>query len=181
MTTISSASSQGYGVSPLDRLKQELAAEISSGSVSASDSDALSSALDSIDSSLQQSRPSAGSTPPSPGDLQDKVSSLIDQQVTSGALTSDQASELKQVFANTFTGQGPGGAGGPPPGPPPSATDSDSDSASDGSTSDTQTSIADLINNFLKQLQQNQTSGYDASAGSTNASNSLSYLLNIQT
>lgn len=177
MTTISSASSQGYGVSPLDRLKQELAAEISSGSVSASDSDALSSALDSIDSSLQQSRPSAGSTPPSPGDLQDKVSSLIDQQVTSGALTSDQASELKQVFANTFTGQGPGGAGGPPP----SATDSDSDSASDGSTSDTQTSIADLINNFLKQLQQNQTSGYDASAGSTNASNSLSYLLNIQT
>ena len=178
MTTISAASSQGYGVSPLDRLKQELAAEISSGSVSASDSDALSSALDSIDSSLRQNQPSAGSAPPSPGDLQDKVSSLIDQQVTSGALTSDQASELRQVFANTFSGQGPGSAGGPPPGPPPSVTDSASDS--DGSTTDTQTSIADLINNFLKQLQQNQTSGYDASAGSTNAGNPVSYLLNIQ-
>src|SRR5207247_10697018 len=97
--------------------QNELTKEVSAGSISTGDQDALSSALDSIDSSLQSQRDAdrASGTRPSPGDLKSKVDDLIAAQVSDGKLTSDQASELKTVFQNACQNGpgGPGGAGGP--------------------------------------------------------------------
>jgi len=45
--------------------------------------------------------------------MKTKIDSLIQAQVQSGNLTSNQASELQNVFANAFSQGGPGGAGGP--------------------------------------------------------------------
>src|SRR5260363_43678 len=137
MTSISASSMSGY--SPLDLLKQELAKEVSAGKVSATDQTALSSALDDIDSALQSgssssSSTTSSSTPPSPKEMQSKIDDLIQSEVDSGKLTADQASELKNVFANAFSG-GPGGAGGPPP-----ADDSSSDTTSSTSSSSSSSS-----------------------------------------
>src|ERR1700694_4688228 len=78
MTSISAISSSNYQ-SPLQKLQDELQAEINSGTIGTSDQDALSSALTDIDSSLQSSRASdsAGGTRPSPGDLKSKIDDLI--------------------------------------------------------------------------------------------------------
>src|SRR6266550_4977432 len=127
MTSISAISSSNYQ-SPLQKLQDELQAEISSGTIGSSDQDALSSALTDIDSSLQQSRSSdqAGGTRPSPDDLKSKIDDLINGEVSSGKLTSAQATELQGVFKAAFANGaggpgGAGGAGGPPPGGPPPA------------------------------------------------------------
>ncbi|WP_204337720.1 hypothetical protein, partial [Klebsiella pneumoniae] len=67
----------------------------SSGQVNSGDQDALSSALDSIDQALTSERTSG--TPGqrlSPQDMKKKIDGLIDQQTSSGALTTDQANEL---------------------------------------------------------------------------------------
>src|SRR5882757_1570063 len=55
MTSISAASSSSYQ-SPLQKLQDELQAEINSGAISSTDQDSLSSALTDIDSSLQNGR-----------------------------------------------------------------------------------------------------------------------------
>src|SRR5712671_2792334 len=111
MTSISAISSSSYQ-SPLQKLQAELQAEINSGTIGSSDQDALSSALTDIDSSLQSSRASdsAGGKRPSPGDLKSKIDDLIAGEVSSGKLTSDQATELQGVFKAAFA-NGPGGAG----------------------------------------------------------------------
>lgn len=166
MTTISAASSSLYQ-SPLQKLQQELQAEFTSGKISSGDQDALSSALDSIDSSMQADRGSAtGGTRPSPDDMKSKIDDLIGAQVSSGKLTSDQADELKGVFEAAFA-DGPGGAkgaGGPPPGggpggPPPSGSSDDSD--------DSSTDVSDIMQQFLNSLKQSleasTSSSYSAS------------------
>ena len=151
MTSISAASAQSYQ-SPLQKLQDELLSEVNSGVIGSSDKDALSSALTDIDSSLQSGRASdqASGTRPSSGDLKSKIDDLIDGEVSSGKLTSDQATELQGVFRAAFA-NGPGGAGpggpdgaGGPGGPggahghhgghggPPQ---SDSSSSTDGSSS----------------------------------------------
>src|SRR6266700_1171046 len=160
MTSISAISSSNYQ-SPLQKLQDELQAEISSGTIGSSDQDALSSALTDIDSSLQSSRASdsAGGTRPSPGDLQSKINDLISGEVSSGKLTSDQATELQGVFKAAFANGGPGGAGGsggpggaggPPPGPPPTDGSSSTDGTSDSSSSN---STDDILQQFLQLLQ----------------------------
>ncbi len=113
MTSISAASGSNY-LSPLQLLQNELQTEVSSGAISSSDQSALSSALNDINSSLQSDRPSgSGSgTNASPGDLQSKINTLIAGEVSSGKLTSDQATELQGVFAAAFA-NGPGGAADP--------------------------------------------------------------------
>jgi hypothetical protein len=112
---MSSISSVGFqNQSPLTILQNELASEVSSGPISSSDQSALSSALSDINSALQSD---SSSSPPSPSDMKSKIDGLISQEVQSGKLTSDQAKELQNIFANAFKG-GPGGAGGPPPGGP---------------------------------------------------------------
>src|SRR6266480_6993079 len=113
MTSISAASINTYQ-SPLQKLQDELLSEVNSGAVSSSDKDALSTALTDIDSAMQASRTSdqASGTRPSPDQLKSKIDDLIAGEVSSGKLTSDQATELQGVFKAAFA-NGPGGAGGP--------------------------------------------------------------------
>lgn len=164
MTSISSLSSYSPQ-SPLDRLKEELESEVSAGTISSTDESALSDALDSIDQSLQTEASSG--TKASPEDMQDKINSLIDEQVKSGTLTEDQATELKQVFENA---KPQGGAGGPPP--PPSGGGSSEDATSSTSdTSSTTTDAAELLKTFLEALKnQSTTTGYGNDGSGTSSS-----------
>ena len=148
MTSISAASAQTYQ-SPLQKLQDELLSEVKSGAIKSSDQDALSAAL--IDSAMQASR--ASGTRPSPDGLKSKIDDLIASEVSSGKLTSDQATELQGIFKAAFA-NGPGGAGGPPPGGrggPPADGASSSD---DSSSSTTSTSIDDILKQFLQSLQE---------------------------
>ncbi len=210
MTSISAASNSAF-YSPLQKLQQELQSEVSAGTVSSSDQAALSSALKEINSSLAGGQGSSQfgiGQSTSPGDLQSKIKDLISKEVSNGKLTSSQATELQKLFSNTFAaGQGgTQGAGGPPPGmppgPPPSEgqgsstggssiadllssdnTSSTSNSPStDGSSSKSTTSdVSKILKDFLKLLQESQSSAttYGAS-GSTSASLSA-LLVNYQT
>lgn len=192
---MSALSSVGFNsqshTSPLQRLQNELAKEVQSGQINSADQSALSDALSSIDAALQSDFQSsqASGTRPSPDDIKSKIDDLISSQVDSGALTSDQAEELKSVFANAAPKGGPGGgggpggpggAGGPPPGPPPSdSSDSDSDDTissllesltSSTSSSEDSSSTNDLqtmLSNFLKSLQDtlNKSSTSYSSSG----------------
>ena len=111
MTSISATSSSNYQ-SPLQQLQAELQSEVNSGAVSSSDQSALSSALTDINSSLQSGASASSSTSnTSPGDIQSKINSLIQGEVSSGKLTADQATELQGVFQNAFA-NGPGSTGG---------------------------------------------------------------------
>ena len=113
MTSISATSNSNY-LSPLQQLQNELQSEVSSGAISSSDQSALSSALTDINSSLQSgsASASASSTTSSPGDLQSKINTLIAGEVSSGKLTSAQATELQGVFSAAFAN----GPGAPPAG-----------------------------------------------------------------
>src|SRR5882672_4542249 len=164
MTSISAASAQSYQ-SPLQKLQNELLSEVNSGVIGSSDKDALNSALTDIDSALQSSRASdqGSGVRPSPDDLKSKIDDLINGEVSSGKLTSDQATELQGVFKAAFANGpggadgagGPGGAGGAHGhhgghgGPPPS----DSSSSADGSNSSSASSADDILQQFLQSLQ----------------------------
>jgi len=192
MTSISALSANSYQSSPLQRLQDELQSEVNSGAIGSSDQSALSSALTDIDSALQAGRSSdqSSGTRPSPGDLKSKIDDLIQSEVSSGKLTSDQATELQGVFKAAFANGpggaggpggpgGPGGAGGPPPGPPPSDSSSSTDGTDDSSSDN---SVADLLQQFLQALQSSlpsSTSYNAAGTSSTTSSNSsqLSALL----
>lgn len=169
MTSISAASVQSYQ-SPLQKLQDELLSEVKSGAVKSSDQDALAAALTDIDSAMQAGR--ASDTRPSPGDLTSKIDDLINDQVSSGKLTSDQATELQGIFKAAFA-QGPGGAGGPPPGggggPPPADGASASDETSSGTTS-----IDDILKQFLESLQKQLADSSSTSYGATGATSSSS-------
>jgi hypothetical protein len=182
MTSILAASINTYQ-SPLQKLQDELQSEVNNGAISSSDQDALSAALTDIDSAMQASRASDhdSGTRPSPGDLKSKIDDLIESQVSSGKLTSDQATELQGIFKAAFANgpggsRGPGGAGGPPPGggpggPPPS----DEASSSDDTSS---TSLEDILKQFLESLQEqmsaSSSSSYSAT-GTASSSNSVSF------
>ena len=176
MTSISAASIHSFQ-SPLQRLQDELQSEVKSGAISSSDQDALAAALTDIDTAIQAGRASdeAGGTRPSPGDLKSKIDDLINGEVSSGKLTSDQATELQGIFKAAFAhgpggagGQGgPGGAGGPPPGPPPSDDASSSDSSGDSSGT---SSISDILQQFLQELQKSLSASSSSSYGSTGGS-----------
>ena len=182
MTSISAASAQSYQ-SPLQKLQDELLSEVKSGAISSSDKDALSAALNDIDASMQSSRASdqASGTRPSPSDIKSKIDDLINGEVSSGKLTSDQATELQGIFKAAFANGpggaggpgGPGGAGGPPPGghggPPPS----DSTSSSDDSSSST-TSIDDILKQFLQSLQESLSASSSTTYGATGSSSTSS-------
>jgi hypothetical protein len=181
MTSISAASARSYQ-SPLQKLQDELLSEVKSGAIKSSDKDALASALTDIDSAMQASRASdqAGGTRPSPADMKSKIDNLIAGEVSSGKLTSDQATELQGIFKAAFA-NGPGGAGGPPPGGPGGPPPADGVSSSDDTSSST-TSIDDILKQFLQSLQESlsasSSTSYGASGNSgTNSSASFSALL----
>jgi hypothetical protein len=182
MTSISAASAQTYQ-SPLQKLQDELLSEVKSGAIKSSDQDALTSALTDIDSAIQASRTSdqASGTRPSPADVKSKIDDLIAGEVSSGKLTSDQATELQSVFKAAFANGpggaggpgGPGGAGGPPPGgPPPSGDASSSDDTSSSSSSST--SIDDILKQFLESLQESLSASSSTSYGATGTTSSSS-------
>jgi hypothetical protein len=177
MTSISAASVNSYQ-SPLQKLQDELLSEVNSGAISSSDKDALSAALTDIDSAMQASRASdqASGTRPSPDQLKSKIDDLIAGEVSSGKLTSDQATELQGVFKAAFANGaggpgGPGGAGGPPPGGPPPA---DGASSSDDSSSSSTSSIDDILKQFLQSLQESLSASSSTSYGATGTSSSSS-------
>jgi hypothetical protein len=190
MTSISAASINTYQ-SPLQKLQDELLSEVNSGAISSSDKDALSAALTDIDSAMQASRASdqASGTRPSPDELKSKIDDLIAGEVSSGKLTSDQATELQGIFKAAFAngpggadGPGdPGGAGGPPPGGPGGPPPADGASSSDDSSSST-TSIDDILKQFLESLQESLSASSSTTYGvngssSTSSSASFSALL----
>jgi hypothetical protein len=196
MTSISATSSSSY-LSPLQKLQDELQSEVNSGVIGSSDQSGLSSALTDINASLHSSQAgdSASGTNSSPGDLKSRIDNLIAGEVSSGKLTSDQATELQGVFKAAFANgadgaAGPGGAGaashghhrghgGPPP------TDSSSSTGSTGSSS----SVIDILQQFLQSLQNSRSSSSstpysatgtsDAGANSTTSSQAL--LIDYQT
>jgi hypothetical protein len=172
MTAISATSSSF--LSPLQQLQKELQAELAAGKISSTDQDALSSALTDIDSALQSSRSSGSSAKASPEDVKSKIDELIAGEVSSGTLTSDQAAELKEVFANAF-------AGGDPGGPPPSDSTTSTDSSSGSS-------ISDILQQFLETLQEQlaaSSSSYSASGtaatGTTGSGSFTALLIDYQT
>ena len=180
MTSISAASTNTYQ-SPLQKLQDELLSEVNSGAISSSDKDALSSALTDIDSAMQASRASdqASGTRPSPDQLKSKIDDLIAGEVSSGKLTSDQATELQGIFKSAFA-NGPGGArgpggpdgvGGPPPGGPPPSDDA---SSSDDTSSTSSSSIDDILKQFLQSLQDSLSASSPTSYGATGATSSSS-------
>lgn len=192
MTSISSTS-QAYTAlatsqthSGKNRMADAIQKQEASGALSSTDADALTSALSSIDSSLSSSSSSSTSTTRlDPSSMKDRIDSLISDQVSSGTLTSDQASELKNLFAShgksvtsssSDSGSDTDGPQGPPPpGPPPGA---DASSSSSGSTSST----SDLLSAFMQQLQAAQSSGtgYAASGQSSTAQSSSALLFDFQ-
>ncbi len=178
MTSISSAfAAQSF--SPLSRLQDELASEVSSGTIDSSDQSALGAALTDIDAEMK-SQMQSGAQRPSPGDLQSKIDTLIAGEVSGGKLTSAQADELKKVFANALQ-HGPGGAGGPPPGDS-GAVDGDGDSDSTGSTSTTgTTSASNVLQDFLKLLRDSQGSSSSyGTDGNSLAAQIQSLIVNYQ-
>src|SRR3984893_6239488 len=119
MTSISAVPNSSY-LSPLQQLQNELQSEVSAGKISSADQNTLSSALTDITQSLQSSPtsdPTSGTKPST--DLKSKIDNLIASEVSSGKLTTTQATELQGVFKSAFA-NGPGGAhghhGGSPPG-----------------------------------------------------------------
>jgi hypothetical protein len=193
MTSISATSNPNI-LSPLQKLQDQLQADVNSGAISPSDQSALSSALTDINASLQNGSAgaSASGTNSSPGDLKSKIDGLISNEVSSGKLTSDQATELQGVFKAAFANSagdagGAGGAhhghhgghGGPPPTDSSSATDSTS---STGTTND-------ILQQFLQSLQNSLSASsspsYSATGGSDpGSSNGTSFqalLIDYQT
>jgi len=148
--------------SPLSQLQDELSSEVSAGTISTDDQSALSSALNDIDSELKGDAPTDGSRPGA-GDIKSKINDLIAKEVSDGKLSSDQAEELKNVFAQTFK-QGPGGPGGP--GGPDGSGGSGGADGDAGVTQDTSGSsdISQALSDFLKLVQNSQ--GSSSSYGS---------------
>ena len=182
MTSISAASGQTCQ-SPLQKLQDELLSEVKSGAIKSSDQDALASALTDIDSAMQASRASdqASGTRPSHADLKSKIDDLINSEVSSGKLTSDQATELQGIFKAAFANGpggaggpgGPRGAGGPPPGGPPPSDDASS-SEETSSSSSSSTSIDDILKQFLQSLQESLSASSSTSYGATGTTSSSS-------
>lgn len=189
MSMISSVASQAF-TSPKQRLLDSISDQVGTGAISSTDQTALDSAVETIDGSLRSGGASQSSRL-DPSALKSRVDDLISQQVSSGALTSDQAATLKQVLA-----QGPGGKDGEPGGtdgiggagaphrghhhapPPPDDASNGTDDASTSIATSTSGSTSDLLSSFIKQLQdaQSQASGYGAS-GSSGGSKSAGALL----
>lgn len=206
MSSIGSATASQQSFSPLKMLQTELASEVKAGTINSADQSALSSALDDIDQAMQSSKPSAGSRP-SPDEMKSKIEGLIDDQVSSGKLTSDQAEELKGVFAKGLQG-GPGGAGGPPPGGAggaggasgsKSSDETDpADSNGDGtvsaieqaaydatnktdSTSSSDSDVTKLLQSFLDSLKESQSKNSTyGDGGNTLASKLEALIVNYQ-
>jgi hypothetical protein len=185
VTSIASASS--YQIqSPRDFLQNQLLSAIASGAVNASDKTALSTALDDIDTALKDDG-SRKAGPPSPDQMKSKLDELISSEVKAGKLTDDQAGELRDIFTKVLSADGqsgPSGAQGPGESPshaggPAKGCSGAGNSVSEESANDSGSSASDVLQNFLKLIQEAQsTTGYSASGDTQKAVSAL--LLNYQ-
>ncbi len=171
-----------------DRLTAAIDSEASTGSISRTDATALTSALDTIDSSLSADAGSSASSGRAarldPAEMQDRIDDLIADQVSSGALTEDQADTLSDLFAQQGDEggpeaagggmAGPGKAGGPPPGPPPGDGPGGTDATSEASAGN---SASDLLASFIEQLKAAQSGGAGYAASGQSGSQQASALL----
>jgi hypothetical protein len=207
MTLIAAASSNNYQ-SPLQRLQAELQSEVTSGAISSSDQGALSSALQDINSSLQNggAGASASGTTLPPGDLKSKIDDLIAGEVSSGKLTPAQATALQGVFKATFAdGAGSSdGAGGAQTGGSPAtgaahhghhghhggSRAGDTTSPTDNTSGASNTSSAiDILQQFLQSLKDSlsssSTPSYSASGtpgtASAGATSTSALVIDYQT
>lgn len=179
-SSISSNAMSMQRLSPLAMLQKNLVSEISSGKINSSDQDALSSALQTIDDSMRSSR--AGGKP-SPEEGKAKVEGMIDNMVSTGKLTDSQASELKQLFEDTFAG-GPGGVqgrNGPPPPPPPS----DEEDSTEGCTTcasgsaDSTEALMQMLQELMQKLSENLSSKAYGTNGKTSTSSVSALFIDI--
>ncbi|SER05902.1 hypothetical protein [Sphingobium sp. YR768] len=193
MTTITNYN-MAMPPSPRASMDRKIDAAVEAGSLSEVDSTALESALDSIDTALSSSA-SETTSRLDPSEMKDRIDSLIDEQVSAGTLTEEQASALQSFFAQGPGGSvqsadassddsmsiegmggvgGPGRMGGPPPGPPPSeATDEDSDSSTVSATDSSVTDQLDSMIAFLENLRASMSQSlYGSAASSADSSNS---------
>ncbi|WP_373235416.1 hypothetical protein [Cohaesibacter celericrescens] len=140
-------------MSPQSAVEDKLSALVESGEISSTDESAISEALSDIGTELQSSAPEPGTPPPSKEEMDAKIDSLIEEQVSSGTLSESQAEDLSAMF-DELQSQGETQGSRPPPPPPPSGSTSDSsdtDSVTSSSSSD--------IGQFLQMLaEQNSTS-----------------------
>ncbi len=74
--------------SPQQYFQSKLTEQVSSGEITSSDMDAMLSALEAIDGEMGPGG-SAPSAPPSQGEMQAKLESLLSEQVEAGTLTQD--------------------------------------------------------------------------------------------
>lgn len=164
MTSISGVGWSSRHALPLQSLQQQLTKNVSAGKVNSSDQSALSSALDEIDASLQGSIQSVGGTEGKPSKA--TIDDLIAKEVSSGKLTSDQASQLQGVFGSFARDENTLSNG---TGLSFSDLLSTNNDSSNTSTSSTSSDLSDILKDFLKSLQNSSVSGYSA-AGTTSTS-----------
>ncbi|MGU3421387.1 hypothetical protein [Methylobacterium sp. D54C] len=185
-------------------MSDTISSALSAGTISSTDATALAGALSSIDGSLSST--SAASTSATsrsgldPSSMKDRIDGLIADQVSSGSLTADQATELKNLFAShgrstqsaDATGDGTGdvaGPDGPPPGPPPGPAPTDAagsggrgasvsaSTSTSTSTTDAARTTNDLLSTFIQQLQSGQSGRVGYGASGTANSGAVSALL----
>ncbi|WHO39756.1 hypothetical protein PMI04_003965 [Sphingobium sp. AP49] len=193
MTTISNYS-MTMPPSPRMSMNNRIDAAVETGSISQTDGDALETALDSIDSALGASA-SSGSSRLDPSAMKDRIDSLIDDQVSAGTLTEDQAAQLQSLFAQGPGGpkasadggdsmgidglsamdgmQGPQGMRGPPPPRPTEDSGDDDDSTTSETSATSATDQLDSIIAFLENLRSSLSQSlYGSTSSATSSSNS---------
>jgi hypothetical protein len=181
MTSISGS------MSPADRIQLALQSAVSAGTVKSTDQGALSSALTDIGAAMKSSAQSG--SPTDPGTMKDKVNSLIDNEVSDGKLTTDQATELKQVFAQATQKMGghhhhmhvSSSSSSSDSGTSDGSTSSDplsllTGASGTGSTDSTQSAIDGLMT-FLQQLGQNVSGNYGANGTANPAASTAASML----
>jgi hypothetical protein len=182
MTSISTGASYASH-SPRDRLLTQLQSAVTAGTVKQADQTALSSAIDDIGSALKASGPPAQSTAPT--SMKDKVDSLIDQEVKDGKLSADQASELKQVFADAsramghhHQAQGADSASSAKSGGGDCDGDGNTGSAQTASTSGSGSNPLSKLIDFLQKLETTLSSTSAYNSNGTQTSGLTSALVN---
>ncbi|HEX7784075.1 MAG TPA: hypothetical protein VF509_14820 [Sphingobium sp.] len=194
MSTINCQSGYQAQMSPRAMMDRRIESAVSAGSISKVDQTAMESALDSIDAALSSSGSTEIAGKLDPKDMKGRIDSLIEDQVSGGTLTAEQASQLQALF-----GQGPSspsapdsvesdgmtmggvrGLGGPDGPPPPPKSDKD-DTDSDGSMiTGAQASAMDRLNSliaFLENLRNGIGSDTYGSAGASGGSSDNSGLV----
>jgi len=197
MSTINCQSGYQAQMSPRMMMDRRIESAVSAGSISDVDQTAMESALDNIDSALSSSG-SEISGKLDPKDMKSRIDSLIEDQVSSGTLTEEQASQLQALFqqgppsasGSSSSGEsdsmalggvrGPRGPGGPPP-PPPSTGEDETDEDS-STTTGAQATAMDRLNSliaFLENLRSSMGSDtYGASATSSSSSDNSGLVVN---